>query len=125
MLSLFIRICFLLALLAATSVAFVPTLASSKIQPSHESSPPTIRDIFKQQSCLAVKKSNQQDKENKRSMLDVIKEKPATLVMAPFVLLIGLDLVANIFFLTKRTIELYAFGKLPDTEVWFSNHFFL
>lgn len=42
--------------------------------------------------------------------MHVIKEKPGTLVAAPFLVIIGLDLVANIFFLAKRTYEFFVFG---------------
>ena len=73
----------------------------------------------------AKKVDNQQDKEEKKSYWEVIQEKPATLVALPFVVVIGLDLLANIFFLSKRTIEYFAFGKVPSTEVWFSDNLFV
>jgi len=73
----------------------------------------------------AKKVDNQQDKEEKKSYWEVIKEKPATLVALPFVVVIGLDLLANIFFLSKRTIEYFALGKVPSTEVWFSDNLFV
>ena len=71
---------------------------------------------------LAAKKL---EKDDNPTIIDVIKEKPATIVAVPFVVLIGLDLLANIFFLAKRTFEFFAFGKLPSTEVWFSDNLFL
>lgn len=46
--------------------------------------------------------------EGETSWIDIVKQKPGTLVIAPFVLLFFLDIVANIIVLTKRTIE-YAF----------------
>lgn len=59
------------------------------------------------------------------SVMDWIQAKPGNLVIAPFLFLFGLDLLANIFFLSKRTFEYFAFGKAPSTEVWFTNNFFL
>lgn len=59
------------------------------------------------------------------SIADVIKKNPAMVVVGPIAGLIGLDLVLNIVVLVKRTIEFYAFGKVPSTEVWFSDNFFL
>ena len=59
------------------------------------------------------------------SPLDVMKERPATLVLLPLLLIFGFDLVLNIVVLVKRTVEYFAFGKLPSTEVWFSDNIFM
>jgi hypothetical protein len=84
---------------------------------------------FRLQHVAAAKpptsKQSDDEKDSKASsILDTLKERPGTLIALPFVVLIGLDLMANIVFLTKRTLEYVAFGKLPSTEVWFSDNFF-
>ena len=78
-------------------------------------------------TSLAAKRTNGNDDNKKEdtSIIDIIKEKPGTLLAAPFVVILGLDLVLNIVFLVKRTFEYYAFGKLPSTEVWVPDNFFL
>jgi hypothetical protein len=48
-----------------------------------------------------------------------VKEKPGGLVLLPFVILFGLDLLLNIFFLTKRSIEYFVLGQAPSQETWF------
>ena len=70
-------------------------------------------------------KENDTDGSEKPSIMDTIKKSPGTLIAAPFVVLIGVDLVLNIGVLVKRTVEYFAFGKIPSTEVWFSDNFFL
>lgn len=37
--------------------------------------------------------------------MQVFKNNPGTLIVAPFVLLFGLDLIANILVVTKRSLE--------------------
>jgi hypothetical protein len=79
-------------------------------------------------TLLNVKKAKkEEDEEDKPWILfDTIKAtSPGTLIAAPFVVLVGLDLVFNIFFLFKRTVEFFLLGKAPSTEVWFSDNFFL
>ena len=48
------------------------------------------------------------------------QQKPANLILLPFVGLLGVDLVLNIVFLVKRTLEYVVFGQVPSTETWFS-----
>jgi hypothetical protein len=65
------------------------------------------------QSTLYGTKKNKNDRqtevsEDKISWIDIVKQKPGTLVIAPFVLIFFLDIVANVLVLTKRTME-YAF----------------
>jgi hypothetical protein len=57
--------------------------------------------------------------ETKLSLWESIKERPATLMALPFVFLVSLDLLLNVTFLVKRTIEFAVFGKIPSTETWF------
>ena len=46
-------------------------------------------------------------------------QSPATLILLPFVVLFGLDLLLNIIFITKRSIEYIVFGQIPNTDTWF------
>ena len=48
------------------------------------------------------------------------QQKPANLILLPFVGILGVDLVLNIVFLVKRTLEYVVFGQVPSTETWFS-----
>lgn len=65
------------------------------------------------------------DSSGKPARIDTFKMSPGTLIAAPFVVLIGVDLVLNLGVLVKRTVEYFAFGKIPSTEVWFSDNLFL
>ena len=53
--------------------------------------------------------------DDKSSWIDSVKDKPGTLVIAPFVLLFFLDIVANILVLTKRTLE---YALTGEYTVW-------
>lgn len=67
---------------------------------------------------LSMKRSNKNTNEKESSsssLLDTFKDKPGTLLIAPFVVLVGLDLLANIAVLTKRSLE-YAFTG--EYTVW-------
>ena len=73
----------------------------------------------------APKDNNSEDsKLTKFSLIENFQRSPGTLIAAPFVILIGADLVLNIVVLAKRTVEYFVFGKIPSTEVWFSDNFF-
>lgn len=52
------------------------------------------------------------------SKLDRLKTKPGTLLILPFVVLVGLDLLLNIAVLTKRTFEFLVLGQAPSSEPW-------
>lgn len=85
----------------------------------------TERPLIKSTSSTLMSPSNNNNEDNDKTILETLREKPATLIIAPFVILFGVDLILNIVFLTKRSIEYFAFGKAPSTEVWFSNNLFL
>jgi hypothetical protein len=57
--------------------------------------------------------------ETKMSVWESMKERPATMMALPFVFLVSLDLLLNITFLVKRTIEYAVYGKIPSSETWF------
>lgn len=65
-----------------------------------------------------------EDAKTASSIRDTLNKNPGTLIMAPFVVLVGADIVLNLAVLVKRTLEFVAFGKLPSTETWFSDSFF-
>lgn len=43
---------------------------------------------------------------------------PGTIIMLPFLVIVGLDLLLNIFFLVKRTFEYLVLGQVPSSETW-------
>lgn len=65
-----------------------------------------------------LKKKKANDDNTKVSAMDRLKKSPGTLLILPFVVVVGLDLLLNIAFLTKRTFEFFALGQLPSTETW-------
>jgi hypothetical protein len=114
---------------AFQSSPYHPKLAIINVAVWKHYTKPSVHGRTTANIILAAKRDNGNIDENNQkdtsSLWDIIKEKPGTLIAAPFVVLVGLDLVANIFFMTKRTVEYFAFGKLPSTEVWFSDNLFL
>lgn len=69
---------------------------------------------------LSLAKRNKNDTEQKDSFsanlfdLNTFKEKPGTLLIAPFVVLVALDLLANIAVITKRSIEYALTGQYTE-----------
>jgi hypothetical protein len=45
-------------------------------------------------------------------------KKPGNLIILPFVALVGIDLLLNLIFITKRSIEFFVFGQAPSTDTW-------
>jgi len=45
-------------------------------------------------------------------------KKPGNLIILPFVAIVGIDLILNMIFITKRSIEFFVFGQAPSTEPW-------
>jgi len=70
-------------------------------------------------TACEFKKKNADNDDTKLSTIGRLKKRPGTLLILPFVALVGLDLLLNIAFLTKRTIEYFALGQLPSTETWY------
>ena len=48
-----------------------------------------------------------------------IGKKPGNLIFLPIVAIVGIDLLLNIIFITKRSIEYFLLGQAPSTETWF------
>ena len=57
-------------------------------------------------------------KEDSVGFWENIKDKPGTLVVLPFVLLVGVDLLLNIAVLVKRTLDYFVLGQAPSSEPW-------
>ena len=66
-------------------------------------------------SALLAKKDTTND-ESKESV--GFFSKPANLILFPFILLFGLDLVANIAVITKRSIEVMLYGEYTCVGPW-------
>jgi hypothetical protein len=47
-----------------------------------------------------------------------LRDKPATVVLLPFLFILGLDVILNLLVLTKRSVDYFVFGQLPSTETW-------
>lgn len=127
-----------LLLLAAFAATEAFHTSSKEVSRSYDVSfefPAQSRRKIRHCSILAAKKmpknknngaaNENDDSEEKLSFMENLKKRPGNLIAAPFVVLVGVDLVLNIGVLVKRTVEFAVFGKLPSTEVWFSDNFFL
>jgi hypothetical protein len=51
-------------------------------------------------------------------MMGVFKKSPGAAILAPFVLLFGLDLVANVAVVTKRSLEVFFTGEYTVWTPW-------
>ncbi|KAL7506183.1 hypothetical protein ACHAXN_003476 [Cyclotella atomus] len=59
-------------------------------------------------SLLAKQSDNDEETNDSRKILGVLKKNPGTIIVVPFVALFGLDLIANIVVVTKRSLEVDA-----------------
>ena len=66
-------------------------------------------------TCWMKNKEEEEDDDNNSSTSMM---KPGTLLILPFVALLGIDIVINIIFLTKRTYEYFVLGQAPSSETW-------
>jgi hypothetical protein len=113
---------FFLSILFVTSEAFV-------VAPLPTS--PTSKTASCPRRCqlgphAAKKTKNEKQETTSPGRMDTTTStSPGTWIAAPFVILVGLDLVLNLLVVCKRTIEFVLFGKAPSTEVWFSDNFFM
>ena len=104
-----------LSQLTLSSFSKPSTLVSARVTMRHEH--PTTR-------CYATfnnnnKKSSVVEDDSKKGTNSTTKQmSPGTLLVIPFVVIIGLDLLLNIAFLTKRTFEYFVLGQVPSTETW-------
>jgi hypothetical protein len=56
-------------------------------------------------SLLAKQSDNDEETNDSSKILGVLKKNPGTIIVVPFVALFGLDLIANIAVVTKRSLE--------------------
>ena len=64
-------------------------------------------------------KSDNEDKsESNSGIMGTFKKSPGTLIIAPFVLLFGLDLILNIAVVTKRSLEVFFTGEYTVWTPW-------
>jgi hypothetical protein len=76
--------------------------------------PLSFFEIFGKQNNLRDDEEEMEDSpssSSSSSILDRFQKSPGSLVVAPFVLLFALDLVANILVVTKRSIEVMFTGE--------------
>jgi hypothetical protein len=100
----------LIALLIKQSTSFQPVrfqtvslLTSSDPRIASHSVPYNNRNTHK---ChLAQKKDNSDETNDSNKIMGVFTKNPGTIIMIPFVALFGLDLIANIAVVTKRSLE--------------------
>ena len=71
----------------------------------------------KKQPSSNNKNNNEEDDDNK--VMGIFNSKsPGTLLIAPFVILFGLDLILNIAAITRRSLEYVLTGQLPSNTPW-------
>lgn len=101
--------------------AFTPaTRQISKMKPGS----PTIADSVPAATSntnllMASGKNKDDDQEISPVFWEDLDKKPGNLIMLPFVALVGIDLLLNIIFMTKRSFEFFVLGQAPSTETWF------
>lgn len=64
------------------------------------------------------KKKNDEDEDLSVNFWRDLGKKPGNLIMLPFVAIVGIDLLLNIVFITKRSIEYFLLGQAPSTQTW-------
>lgn len=83
---------------------------------------PTHKSNLPQSDALCAKKTtNEPDadgEEKDAGMMGIFKKSPGAIVVAPFLLLFGLDLIANIAVITKRSLEVFFTGEYTVWTPW-------
>ena len=69
--------------------------------------------------ALGNKNQNDESEEVSPVFWEDIGKKPGNLIFLPIVAIVGIDLLLNIIFITKRSIEYFLLGQAPSTETWF------
>ena len=74
-------------------------------------------------TALAMALGNKNKKDESEEVSPVfwedIGKKPGNLIFLPIFAVVGIDLLLNIIFITKRSIEYFLLGQAPSTETWF------
>ena len=93
-------------------------------------SPLTINSYSNKQSTSITKlyakkqptnndKNNSEEEDDKNKVMGIFNSKsPGTLLIAPFVILFGLDLILNIAAITRRSLEYVLTGQLSSNTPW-------
>jgi hypothetical protein len=68
---------------------------------------------------ILAKKDSNNDTKKPSKMSSSLLEQPGGFIILLFVGLFGMDLLLNIIFLTKRSLEFFVFGQAPSQETWF------
>ena len=58
------------------------------------------------------------DDSSNSGIMGIFKKSPGTVIIAPFILLFGLDLIANIAVVTKRSLEVLFTGEYTVWTPW-------
>lgn len=74
--------------------------------------------IIKAKKQVVDDNTNDSKQSNNDGMMGIFKKSPGTIVIAPFVLLFGLDLVLNIAVVTKRSLEVFFTGEYTVWTPW-------
>ena len=125
------KILFVVIVCVTVVGAFVPQRkpslpsSSAETRPAVEnaSSQPIVsqqqQQLLGQPLLYNMKKKNAETIDNNAAPFwETLKDKPGTLVIFPFVLLLGADLVLNLAFVVKRTLAYFVLGQAPSTETW-------
>ena len=80
------------------------------------------RNIAPPSLLLAKKGTIESDEEDEgtgdNALMSMFQRSPGTIVVLPFVLIFGLDLVANIAVVTKRSLEVFFTGEYTVWTPW-------
>lgn len=103
--------------------AFSPTQGQiTKIRPASSlipDPPPAATSNTILPMALGNKNKNNDSDDTSSVFWKDIGKKPGNLIILPFVALVGIDLLLNIIFITKRSVEYFLLGQAPSTETWF------
>ena len=62
--------------------------------------------------------NDEKNNNNNDNMMGIFKKSPGAAILAPFVLLFGLDLVLNVAVVTKRSLEVFFTGEYTVWTPW-------
>eukprot|EP00804_Cyclotella_cryptica_P019552 CCRYP_014327-RA/>CCRYP_014327-RA protein AED:0.43 eAED:0.43 QI:216/1/1/1/0/0/2/374/131 len=67
---------------------------------------------------MGVRKEEETKDSGSETILWVFKKNPGTIIVVPFVILFGFDLIANIAVVTKRSLEVLFTGEYTTWTPW-------
>lgn len=98
----------------ANNLGIATTLSEQVVATRGKSIQQTALSAYKKKSANPTKNKVEMEEEKDAGILS----KPANLIFLPFVALFGLDLVANILVVVKRSIEVLLTGQYTCTGPW-------